>query len=496
MNPAGNFNNAPLNSADLERNVLGAMMTNPTNLRDALGLLRGGEAVFYHLPNKLLFRAMRSLHADGIGVDYVTLRQRLAAHKVREEQVRSEYVRSLLTHTAYGATIDDYCKLMMGLWAKRQVGEIMTVLVQASYDPSTDANELLAEAHTKMMQVGQGLQVKGPTLLGEHLDEVGAAILRAASSPGGLTGVPSGLRSVDKTTGGWQPSDLIIIAARPGVGKTSFALACAEKAATAGHPGAIFNLEMNNHQMALKVVATEVKEYSTSQLRRGLFSGRVDEAKTVPPRYERLRNLQIWLDDTPGLSISEFRSKAARLKADHNIEWIVVDYLQLMTGDVKGNREQEIASISRGLKLTAKELNIPVLALSQLSRQVEGRGGDKKPMLSDLRESGSIEQDADAVVFLYRPEYYKITQDEMGDSVKDTTSVIFAKHRNGALDEVVVGSTMMNGHYFDLEDNSIFTPAPEPALEQPTEHFGPRILGRSDIRTSTHDEFRDDGNAA
>ncbi len=495
MNPTDNFARIPQNSATLESAVLGAMLTNPSNLRDALGLLRAGEAVFYHLPNQAIFRAMCSLHAQGMGVDIVTLMQRLVADKaLRENLVRTEYVKSLLTYTTYGASMEDYCKLLMALWGKRQVAEIMTVLIQGAHDPSTNVYELMAEAHAKIIQVGQGLQVKGPTLLADHLDEVGAAILRAASSPGGLTGVPSGLRSVDKTTGGWQPSDLVIIAARPGVGKTSFALACAEKAATAGRPGAIFNLEMNNHQMALKVVATEVKEYSTSQLRRGIFQGRVDEAKTVPPRYERLRNLQIWLDDTPGLSISEFRSKAARLKADHGIEWIVVDYLQLMTGDVKGNREQEIASISRGLKLTAKELNIPVLALSQLSRAVESRGGEKKPMLSDLRESGSIEQDADAVVFLHRPEYYGVTEDQMGDSVKDTTSIIFAKHRNGALDEVVVGSTMKNGHYFDLDSERTFAPAPEP--EPTPEHFGPRIIRNSDIRTSTRDDFSDDGAAA
>jgi replicative DNA helicase len=394
--------------------------------------------------------------------------------------------------------VSDYCHFMLHLAAKRQVSAILKHLLQGANDPTTAIDELLAEAATAINQVQGGLQRKGPVIVGALVDAVADDIEAAARTPGGLTGVPSGLTSVDEMSGGWQPSDLVIIAARPGVGKTSFALAGAVPAALAGYPGAIFNLEMNNKQIVRKMIATELGEYSTAQLQQGYFpSGGVAEAETIRGRAARLREAEIYIDDTAGLSLSEFRSKAARLKADHDIRWIVVDYLQLMTAPGKGSREQEIAAISRGLKLTAKELNVPVLALSQLSRAVESRGGEKKPLLSDLRESGAIEQDADVVVFLYRPDYYKVTQDEMGESVANTTDVIFAKHRNGPLGEVTVGSTMKNGRYFDLDPATIY-PSAKPT-EQPTgevvrfdttEHFGPRIIG---LRTATASEFSDNG---
>lgn len=377
----------------------------------------------------------------------------------------------------------------MELWGKREIVETMQHVIQRAAQSTTDVHELLTSAYNRIHLVQEGLQTRSVVQVADIIDEVADGIERAAASPGGLTGVTSGLRSVDEMTGGWQPSDLIIIAARPGVGKTSFALANAVPAALAGQPGAIFNLEMNNVQMVRKMITTELREYSTSQLQKGYFpAGGLEEAQSIRGRVDRLREVEIYLDETPGLSISEFRSKAARLKADHDIRWIVLDYLQLMTAEGKGNREQEIAAISRGLKLTAKELGIPVLALSQLSRAVETRGGEKKPILSDLRESGAIEQDADVVVFLYRPEYHGIKQDELGESVENTTDVIFAKHRNGPLGEVTVGSTMKNGRYFDLdiEPAQPSTPAPTPTPEQ----FGPRLLG---LRTAAPSEFSDSG---
>ncbi|WP_324671489.1 replicative DNA helicase [Hymenobacter sp. GOD-10R] len=489
MNATDKFLHLPQQSEELERAVLGAMITSSSSLRDALTLLRGGAEVFYHTPHKHIFKAIHALNSQGKGVEYVTLMQQLTTDGKLATAGGSAYVKELIYQTIYGPSVKDYCEFMIALWSKRRVADTMRVLLQGANDPRSNIHELLAEAYTHIHQVQQGLQVKGPVVLTDVIDPVADAIEQAAATPGGMTGVTSGLKSIDDMTGGWQPSDLIIIAARPGVGKTSFALANAVPAALAGQPGAIFNLEMNNLQMGRKMVATELGEYSTSQLQKGYFpSGGLAEAKTIRERAARLRNAEIYLDETPGLEISEFRGKAARLKADHGICWIIVDYLQLMTANGKGNREQEIAAISRGLKLTAKELNVPVLALSQLSRTVESRGGEKKPILSDLRESGAIEQDADVVVFLYRPEYHGIKQDEMGGSVENTTDVIFAKHRNGPLGEVTLGSTMKNGRYFDLdiEPSTLATPEPAPVPEQ----FGPRILG---LRTAGASEFSDPG---
>jgi replicative DNA helicase len=254
----------------------------------------------------------------------------------------------------------------------------------------------------------------------------------------GLTGVPSGFSALDRVTSGWQPSDLVIIAARPGMGKTAFVVSAMRNAAVEfKKPVAIFSLEMSSLQLVNRLISAEA-ELDSEKIKKGNLADH--EWAQLNHKISSLSSAPIYIDDTPGLSIRELRTKCRRLKAHHDISMIIIDYLQLMTGNTDGkgggNREQEIASISRALKGIAKELNVPVLALSQLSRSVETRGGDKKPQLSDLRESGSIEQDADMVIFLYRPEYYKITEDEMGNPTQGTGEVIIAKHRNGSLETV------------------------------------------------------------
>jgi replicative DNA helicase len=254
----------------------------------------------------------------------------------------------------------------------------------------------------------------------------------------GLTGVPSGFSALDRVTSGWQKSDLIILAARPGMGKTAFVVSAMRNAAvTFNNAVAIFSLEMSSVQLVNRLISAEA-ELDSEKLKKGKL-----DPHEWAQLHHRIRNLEaapIFIDDTPALSIMELRAKCRRLKAQHDIQMVIIDYLQLMSGDSGGkgggNREQEIASISRALKNIAKELNVPVIALSQLSRAVETRGGDKRPMLSDLRESGSIEQDADMVVFLYRPEYYNITQDEAGNDIRGIGEVIIAKHRNGSLETV------------------------------------------------------------
>jgi replicative DNA helicase len=324
------------------------------------------------------------------------------------------------------------------------------------------------------------MQVRRPQLVGELYDRVVDKIVAASQVESGITGVPSGLWALDRITGGWQPGNLIIEAARPGMGKTSLMLATARKAVAAGFPGMISSLEMSSEELVTKLLATEL-QYTTNQLTRGIGLTK-EEAESIRERGAALRRMGLVLDDTPGINIEELRAKATKAKQEHGITWLAVDYLQLATARAGkgGNREQEISAISRGLKLIAKELHIPVIALSQLSRDTEKRGGDNKPKLSDLRESGAIEQDADLVIFPYRPEYYKIMEDEMGNPTNDLTELIVAKHRNGGLGTALVRSVMRTGSYSDLPENEPHEVLAEAAIED----YQP-----AGIRLSTQDDF-------
>jgi replicative DNA helicase len=259
----------------------------------------------------------------------------------------------------------------------------------------------------------------------------------ASQADGGLTGVPSGFTEMDRLTNGWQKSDLLILAARPGMGKTAFVLSMARNMAVEfKRPVAVFSLEMSSIQLVARLISSETG-LSNEKLKKGNLEP--FEWEILHNRIARLADAPLFIDDTAQLSVFELRAKCRRLAQQHNIQCVIIDYLQLMTAggsDAKGTREQEISTISRSLKSLAKELSIPVIALSQLSRSVEQRGGDKKPMLSDLRESGAIEQDADMVTFIYRPEYYGLEVDEDNMPTKGVAKIIIAKHRNGALAEI------------------------------------------------------------
>ncbi|MEO7080682.1 MAG: replicative DNA helicase, partial [Flavobacteriales bacterium] len=272
------------------------------------------------------------------------------------------------------------------------------------------------------------------------------------SKGGGMSGIPTGFAQLDKLTAGWQRSDMIIVAARPAMGKTAFVLSMARNIAVEHkQPVAVFSLEMSSTQLVTRLIASE-SGISSEKLRKGELNDQ--EFTVLHQNIARLSNAPIFIDDTPALNIFELRAKCRRLKSQHNVQLIIIDYLQLMTagaeGQRGGNREQEISSISRSIKSIAKELDVPIIALSQLSRAVETRGGDKKPMLSDLRESGAIEQDADLVCFLYRPEYYKIHEDEHGSTI-GIGEVIVAKHRNGAIDTVRLRFIPELAKFTDLE---------------------------------------------
>ena len=272
----------------------------------------------------------------------------------------------------------------------------------------------------------QALSMKN--LLGEAIQE----IEKASKNKDGISGVASGFHDLDKITAGWQRSDMIVLAARPGMGKTAFILSMARNTAIDHKMGvAIFSLEMSSVQLVKRLIASEARIDSVKLLKGELED---HEFQQMHSRIVNLSSAPIFIDDTPGLSIFDFRAKCRRLKAQHNVELIIIDYLQLMSakdGKGYGNREQEISTISRSIKEIAKELNVPIIALAQLSRAVESRGGEKRPMLSDLRESGAIEQDADIVSFIYRPETYGLTTNDSGDSTQGMAEIIIAKHRNG-----------------------------------------------------------------
>jgi replicative DNA helicase len=306
-----------------------------------------------------------------------------------------------------------------------------------AYEDTNDVFDVLNKAEGELFQIAENN-------MGKHVDSMQNVVRlaieeieKASQNSDGISGVPTGFYDLDKLTSGWQRSDMIVIAARPAMGKTAFVLSMARNTAVDHNMGvAIFSLEMSSVQLVKRLIASEAR-IKAEKLRKGDL--KEHEFQQLHTRITKLATAPLFIDDTPGISVFDLRAKCRRLKMQHNIEMVIIDYLQLMTaGGTKGsgNREQEISTISRSIKEIAKELNVPVIALSQLSRSVEQRGGDKRPVLSDLRESGAIEQDADIVSFIYRPEYYGLLQDEEGNSNQGIGEIIVAKHRNGALDSV------------------------------------------------------------
>lgn len=444
----------PPSDVKLETATLGAMLLEKSGLQTGMSLLRNNHDIFYEDRHQYIYQAIVKLYNLGQAVDIATVTHQLRADGKLDKVGGAYYVANLTLQINSAAHLHTHCAFLLELYSKRKMAEVARRILAKAYDPIYDAHTLISDSYLEMNGLHEVMQLKRPMYVHELLDGAVDKIELAAQQPGGVTGIPSGLRTLDRITGGWQAPDLIIIAARPSMGKTTWALYMARHAAEQGFPGVFFSLEMSDTQLITKMIGT-VAGYSTNRLTRGNFHGGLDEARSIRAKAEALRPLPMLIDQTAGLTISEFRAKATKLKAEAGIRWIVVDYLQLMRGEDRGSREQEIASISRTLKEVAKELNVPVLALSQLSREVTKRDGEKEPQLSDLRESGAIEQDADVVVFPHRPEYYKITEDALGNPTKDTTKIIFGKHRNGPLEEVILYSNLTFGQYKDLGDSPL-----------------------------------------
>ncbi|MDA1209806.1 MAG: replicative DNA helicase [Bacteroidetes bacterium] len=441
----------PPQAVDLEEVVLGAMMIDKKGVDEVIDILN--PDVFYKEAHQLIFEAIINLFQSSQPVDLLTVSAELKKAK-RLERVGGEFFLIQLTQkVSSSAHIEFHARIILQKYIQRSLIKISSEIIEEAYDEGTDVFDLLDNAESKLYEVTQG-NLKRSSETAQHLVIQAKKRIEEIANREGLSGIPSGFSRVDKLTSGWQPSDLIIIAARPGMGKTALTLSMARNIAVEYEiPVAFFSLEMSSVQLITRLISSETG-LSSEKLRTGKLEKHEWEQLNV--KVKSLEKAPLYIDDTPALSIFDLRAKARRLASQHGIKLIMVDYLQLMTagGSQKGgNREQEISTISRNLKALAKELNVPVIALSQLSRAVETRGGSKRPILSDLRESGAIEQDADIVSFIYRPEYYKI--DEWDDDERSPTEgqgeFIVAKHRNGGLDEIRLKFVGHLGRFENLE---------------------------------------------
>lgn len=436
---------------DLEQAVLGALMLEKDALTNVIDILKPQS--FYREDHSRIFTAIQSLFQRSEPVDILTVTNELKKTGELDLVGGPFYITQLTSRVASAANVEFHARIIAEKFIQRELIRTSTETIKMAYEDGTDVFELLDKAEQNLFSILEGNLKKNYDKMSTLMNQALKNIEEARSKGTGVTGVPSGFTELDRLTSGWQPSDLLILAARPGMGKTAFVLSLARNAAVQFKRGvAIFSLEMSSIQLVQRLMSAE-SELSGDKLRKGQLEDY--EYQQLDSKTKHLAEAPLFIDDTPGLSVFELRAKARRLKENHNIQMIIIDYLQLMSagGDNKGNREQEISQISRSLKMLAKELSVPVIALSQLSRAVETRGGDKKPLLSDLRESGSIEQDADMVMFIYRPEYYGITEDADGRNVTGIAEIIIAKNRHGALKNVPLRFIDRFAKFADLEQD-------------------------------------------
>tara|TARA_R110002049_G_scaffold186605_1_gene354854 strand:- start:389 stop:1939 length:1551 start_codon:yes stop_codon:yes gene_type:complete len=443
----------PPQAVDLEEAVLGAMMLEKEAVNVAIDILQPKS--FYKDAHQKIFAVIQDLFQRSEPIDLLTITNSLRQNGELDIIGGPYYISQLTNKVASSANIEFHARIVAQKYIQRELIRISSEIITDAYDETTDVFNLMDKAESGLFSVTEGNIRKNWDDMSTLVRQAIKQIESAKNQDGNIIGTPSGFTALDKMTSGWQPSDLIILAARPAMGKTAFALTLGRNAAVQFKKAvAIFSLEMSSLQLVTRLISAE-SEISAGKLKNGNL--RYDELAQIHTKIAGLTEAPIFIDDTPAISVFELRAKARRLKAQHDIQLLVVDYLQLMTagGEGKGNREQEISTISRSLKSIAKELNIPVIALSQLSRAVESRGGDRRPQLSDLRESGSIEQDADMVLFINRPEYYGLTEDEAGNSTLGVANIIIAKHRNGSVGDVQLKFTAELARFGNL-DNDYF----------------------------------------
>lgn len=441
----------PPQAVDAEETVLGSIMLEQNAIVSVMDILVADS--FYKDTHREIYMSVLDLSNRLQPIDLITVSEDLRRKGKLELCGGTAFLAQLTTMIASAANVESYARIIAQKYIQRELIRVSSDIQEKSYEDAMDVDDLLDYSEAALFKIAEGNIKKDVSKISPLLKMAIKLVEDAAKKGDGLSGVPSGFTKLDKLTSGWQPSDLLIIAARPAMGKTAFVLSMTRNmAVTFNKAVAIFSLEMASVQLVMRLIASET-ELQSEKLKKGTLLPH--EWTQLETKIKNLETAPIYIDDTPGISIFEFRAKARRLKQQYDIQIIIIDYLQLMTGppETRGNREQEVSMISRSLKGIAKELNVPIIALSQLNRSVETRGGDKRPQLSDLRESGAIEQDADMVMFIHRPEYYGQDQDEAGNSLKGIAEIIVAKHRNGATDSVQLKFRSELAKFVDVEES-------------------------------------------
>lgn len=425
----------PPQSPEMEEAVLGASMLELDAARMVVDILR--PDVFYSAAHQKIFSAIAELNKRDQPIDLLTVTQELKRVNDLDEAGGPVYLTELTSKVVSAANVEFHARIVLQKYIQRELIRAATLIQNMVYEDALDVTELLDRSEDELFRIAEGNIKHEVAPIHEVLKQALSEIEELGKKEDALVGVPSGFTRLDRLTSGWQKSELVIIAARPSMGKTAFALTMARNMAIDhGKKVAIFSLEMSAIQLVNRLIVSET-EIPGDKIKNGKLTA--EEWSLLESRIRSLTEAPVYIDDTPAISVFELRAKCRRLKAQGKLDVVIVDYLQLMTGPPDaGSREQEVSSISRSLKSIAKELAVPVLALSQLNRSVETRGGNKKPMLSDLRESGAIEQDADMVVFIHRPEKMGVTQFEDGISTKGHADIILAKNRNGPTDEILL----------------------------------------------------------
>ncbi len=444
---------------EFEEAVLGALMVDS----DAIGRLGGilKPESFYDKRNQLLFDAIQQMDLNDRPIDILTVTEYLRSKGTLEEVGGPVYIAQLTSRIVSSVNIEYHANIIAQKKLARDLIKFTSKTQVQAFDETQDVEELMQQAESELFEISRHNMKQDFTQINPVIKQAYQQIQTASKNTSGISGLSTGYHRLDKVLSGWQPTDLIILAARPAMGKTAFALSLIRNMAIdQGIPVGMFSLEMGNVQLVQRLISN-VCQISGDKVRSGQLEkyewGQLDS------KIVQLENAPLYIDDTPQLSVFELRSKARRMVREHDVKMIFIDYLQLMTANTgKGNRQEEISTISRALKGLAKELNIPIMALSQLNRNVEGREGieGKRPQLSDLRESGAIEQDADIVMFVNRPEYFHIYKD--GDfDWRGKAEIIIAKHRNGGLDNVPLVFRKEYARFMNLDDESLAPPPGE-----------------------------------
>jgi replicative DNA helicase len=440
----------PPQAPDLEEAVLGAIMLEKDAVLQVIDLLKPES--FYKDEHQKIYQAIIDLTSANKAIDLLTVTEELRKKKQLDEVGGPVYITQLTSRVASAAHVEFHARIVAQKHIQRELIRVSSEIQTRAFDESTDVDDLLDFSESELFNIAQGNIKKESQKVNVLIKEAILQIEEASKRADSLIGIPSGFTKLDRLTNGWQKSDLVIIAARPSMGKTALVLTMARYIAVEHNRAvAVFSLEMASLQLVNRLIVAET-ELPSNRIRNGKLAD--FEWEQLDYKIKKLVDAPIFIDDTPAISIFELRAKARRLKRQHNIDILIIDYLQLMTGtpDTKGNREQEVSTISRALKSIAKELDIPVIALSQLNRSVEIRSGTKRPQLSDLRESGAIEQDADMVIFIHRPEKYGLLEDENGNSLRGLAEIILAKHRNGPIGDIFLKFKDEFAKFTELEE--------------------------------------------